>query len=651
MNKRAPVTISELLVVPAPQIMDIPSMILKLKNSGKYMSLQSWMEDYIIPPNTLPSNKTPTDCYFDLVEWERKNPIPRHAGSVLARISDSSPSLVSPTQVVTVCEKPVTYPVTAGFLEHNIVKVMASVTSTLVAYSVLTTDQGNSSIVFPKAGEVPIVDYCKIKSKLKVTDKSPTVTRDGLYDQMIVDPLIVMKIHTDVGEPLVNYVKHEELTKSYRKYIPGEFVIKTVQVPQLEEIPSTSDMVKAYKYSNLCEMARGTTKGRGSLTLGYGMFEAPRREVKLLNMIRDLRNMLTLANSSVICIEDPDIDMQIVQSLVQSKIYVHLPNSVNPIMGKKSPPGAYSHLNDVRSKQAITLLNMDAKLNKPDHTAAGPVYKTAQTKIMLETLKRRPRSFLFAYIDPSLVSNSFSTYPISAADTMRVIVAYKLSVNTFKLTKLIKRASQANTVRNWYPFYRLPYCRVDPMNDFVRWETQIYLPQSAQLRRVKNEFTLDEGTTGHLTTEIKFRDELPSDFQINFKQEDKLKFEVLPEYAPAIKFVSEVAPDNLFNLWHEILSNRLDNAPLRRIDVSLVVFDTINIYELFTYASYYTGKSIPELQDELGIDDSFARLDIGNNYVRPDVGAREPDPPIITPEVTPQAIDRLNVDDFANFSF
>lgn len=428
--------------------------------------LPEWMYLIDIPEDTKLIELSADKCFMRLNMMAQTQTLSLHTSYAMSKLNAKKTLDVTPDGVIADGKE---MGVTLGVLSKDPDVVVATVNATLLSFTTRAVDETTiDDVVFSDLLGVPVVSNYETRKKLQNYTNSAIVARDELYQQFILQSDLNYKLQTVLGDTLDNFKYSEPLSQRYG------FDVKLATTNAQLTIKKVTSVAGLYRMKFASSTARGEEKRRGSITAGYAMFEMTANDAKILNLIRDFTNMLEVTKSKIIVLNSATVPVEVVKS-IGLKYLVHYEGAAGYPLHKEEENGVFSL---IRSKlPRIKYRHFSSEETKPIAKKDKILFKTSSEQVIVETLKYDVDSFTYMYItgelDPGLMY-----YPVSDADSCKVMVmANREGAPLLTLSQLVYRACAGLSARNNFPFLRIPFSKVDPLDDLVHWRTPIRLPK------------------------------------------------------------------------------------------------------------------------------------------------------------------------------
>jgi len=441
-------------------------------------ALPEWMYAIHIPEGTEAAKLSPNVCFMKLNIMAKNTNLQISPNYTLGKYYANNDVKVTPTGI-TVANKEI--PATMGVLSEEPDNVIASVNATILTYSTRVSPSGKevSDVVFPPKLKVPVVSFSSFREIIKNTTKSEVVARDEIYHQCIGQPELNYKLHSKIGDSLPNFTDSESVTNTMG------FPCKIVGIPKGFDVQVSDNVGGMYRLKQDASTARGEENGKGSLTSGYLTFDMLPNDAKILNTIRDFRNIMRATGSKIISLPASKVAHEVALSLSSEFIVEYEGSSIYPPY-KDQDTGIFSSIiSDLPTMRYKHIASNDIR---PTVTKKLVDYHDDVVANVVSLLKLNKQYFTYLYITPKF-DKGLSYYPVSDADSLRVIAFAKREVDTFEVAHFVVRSCLAMGFRNNYPFYRKPFYNSDPFAKFIGWTEPIVI-KTAKVKKVQETYTV-----------------------------------------------------------------------------------------------------------------------------------------------------------------
>lgn len=441
-------------------------------------ALPEWMYSIHIPEGTVGAKLPPNTCFMKLNIMAKNHTLQISPNYTLGKYYANNDVKVTPTGI-TVADKVI--PATMGVLSEEPDNIIASVNATVLSYSTRVSPSGKevSDVIFPPKLKVPSVSFSSFREIIKNTTKSEVVARDEIYQQCYGQPDLNYKLHSKIGESLPNYTDNDQVTQTMG------FPCKLVGVPTGFDVQVSDNVGGMYRLKQDASAARGEENGKGSLTSGYLTFDMLPNDAKILNTIRDFRNIMRVTNSKIISLPASKISHEVALSLSTEFIVEYEGSSIYPPY-KDEKNGIFSSI--VSDLPMMRFKHIASNDIRPTVTKKLVDYHDDVLKNVISLLKLDKRYFTYLYITPKQDS-SLSYFPVSDADSLRVIAFARREIESPSVAHFVVRSCIAMGFRNNYPFYRKSFFNSDPFADTINWIEPIVI-KTARIKRVQETYSV-----------------------------------------------------------------------------------------------------------------------------------------------------------------
>jgi len=199
---------------------NVDAMVLKLKESGAFYNLPSWIEEYDVAPGTVMSSLTPAACLMNLMKWFKEQGKIRPPAYALETILEATPIEFSASKIKEAnTDKVHDVKKCVLILEPERAKttVYGSIVTNLICYYTQGTEQdiratAQSDETLKNLGVMPL-NLLSMRSALENSTRSVTFARNEIFDIHYNNPSVIMYNMSCITDQIASKDDKDNLTK------------------------------------------------------------------------------------------------------------------------------------------------------------------------------------------------------------------------------------------------------------------------------------------------------------------------------------------------------------------------------------------------------------------------------------------------------